>query len=208
MFERVGLLDLSKQSDPLEPSRMLGRSILSNEELVMRIISFVGALVAIAGCSSAPKTESGPPSPAQVPAVAPPQSAATAPAVAKDSVTLERERYVAEVRQEIAGKETLPASQVFKNIKMLTDVPAGRLLGIMNIGYGKSLGVSCTHCHTPGEWDKDDKTQKQTARDMSKMVATINNDLLKNIPNLKGPNAIVNCTTCHRGQVKPALNLP
>jgi hypothetical protein len=43
---------------------------------------------------------------------------------------------------------------------------------------------------------------------MSKMVATINNDLLESIPNLKGPNAIVNCTTCHRGQVKPALNLP
>ena len=77
----------------------------------------------------------------------------------------------------------------------------------MNIGYGKSLGVSCTHCHIAGEWEKEDKTQKQTARDMSKMAATINNDLLKNIPNLKGPNAIVNCTTCHRGQVKPALNL-
>ena len=173
----------------------------------MRIVSFIGVLALAAGCSSARKTESGSPSPVPSPTAAAPQSAA-APAAAKDSVTLERERYVAEVRQEIAGKENLPASQVFKNIKMLTDVPASRLLGIMNIGYGKSLGVSCTHCHTPGEWDKDDKTQKQTARDMSKMVATINNDLLKNIPNLKGPNAIVNCTTCHRGQVKPALNLP
>jgi hypothetical protein len=174
---------------------------------MMRIVSVIGVLVLAAGCSSARKTESGSPSPVPSPTAAAPQSAA-APAAAKDSVTLERERYVAEVRQEIAGKENLPASQVFKNIKMLTDVPASRLLGIMNIGYGKSLGVSCTHCHTPGEWDKDDKTQKQTARDMSKMVATINNDLLKNIPNLKGPNAIVNCTTCHRGQVKPALNLP
>jgi len=174
----------------------------------MRNVSFLGGvLVLVAGCTSARKTESARPSPVQSPAAAPPQSAGTALA-AKDSVTLERERYVAEVRQEIAGKETLPASQVFKNIKMLTDVPAARLLGIMNIGYGKSLGVSCTHCHTPGEWDREDKTQKQTARDMSKMVATINTELLKNIPNLKGPNSIVNCTTCHRGQVKPALNLP
>jgi hypothetical protein len=148
------------------------------------------------------------PSPAPTTGAAAPQPAGTAQAPATDSVTRERERYVAEVRQEIAGKENLPASQVFKNIKVLTDVPAARLLGIMNIGYGKSLGVSCTHCHTPGEWEREDKTQKQTARDMSKMVATINNDLLKNIPNLKGPNAIVNCTTCHRGQVKPALNLP
>jgi hypothetical protein len=162
----------------------------------------------VTGCSSARKTE------AISPSSAPTQTATSAPSpdpsppAARDSVTLERERYVAEVRQEIAGKESLPASQVFKNIKMLNDVPAARLLGIMNIGYGKSLGVSCTHCHTPGEWDREDKTQKQTARDMSTMVATINNDLLKNIPNLKGPNAIVNCTTCHRGQVKPGLNLP
>jgi photosynthetic reaction center cytochrome c subunit len=168
----------------------------------MRVKSFLGMLVIAAGCGRGRQTEPATPSPVQSPAVT------AAPAAAKDSVTLERERYVAEVRQEIAGKENLPASQVFKNIKMLTDVPAARLLGIMNIGYGKSLGVSCTHCHTPGEWDREDKTQKQTARDMSKMVATINNDLLKNIPNLKGPNAIVNCTTCHRGQVKPALNLP
>jgi hypothetical protein len=162
-----------------------------------------------AGCSSARTTASPSPVPAReaAPAGAPSNAAAQA-SPPKDSVTLERERYVAEVRQSIAGKETLPAPQVFKNIKMLTDVPAGRLLAIMNMGYGKSLGVSCTHCHVPGEWDREDKTQKQTARDMSRMAATINNDLLKNIPNLKGPNAIVNCTTCHRGQVTPALNLP
>jgi hypothetical protein len=164
--------------------------------------------VAAGACSGARRSESPQPAPAPTTtASTAPVASATAP-VEKDSVTLERDRYVAQVRQQIAGKETLPAQQVFKNIKMLTDVPAGRLLAIMNVGYGKSLGVSCTHCHVSGEWDKEDKTQKQTARDMSKMAATINNELLKNIPNLKGPNAIVNCTTCHRGQVKPALNLP
>jgi len=170
----------------------------------MRHLWTVVLLTALAGCGKAPSTQS--PSPTPTPAAS---TAAVAPAAPPmDSVTAERARYVAEVRKSIAGKETLPASQVFKNIKMLSDVPAGRLLAIMNIGYGKSLGVSCTHCHVAGEWEKEDKTQKQTARDMSKMAATINNDLLKNIPNLKGPDAIINCTTCHRGQVKPALNLP
>ena len=43
---------------------------------------------------------------------------------------------------------------------------------------------------------------------MIKMAGAINETYLKNIKNLKGPNPIVNCTTCHRGQVKPALNLP
>jgi len=172
---------------------------------------WIAMVLVIAACSSARSSESPSPAPSSAPVAATgatPASQSPSASPVKDSLTLERERYVAEVSQQIAGKETLPASQVFKNIKMLTDVPAGRLLAIMNVGYGKSLGVSCTHCHVAGEWEKEDKTQKQTARDMSKMVATINNDLLKNIPNLKGPNAIVNCTTCHRGQVKPALNLP
>jgi hypothetical protein len=40
------------------------------------------------------------------------------------------------------------------------------------------------------------------------MVGKINGEMLKNIKNLKSENPVVNCTTCHRGQVKPALNLP
>ena len=35
----------------------------------------------------------------------------------------------------IAGKEKLPASEVFKNVKLLGDIPAGRFLRIMDIGY-------------------------------------------------------------------------
>jgi len=173
--------------------------------------TWIAMVLGIAACSSARSSESPSPAPSSAPVAATgatPASQSPSASPVKDSLTLERERYVAEVRQQIAGKETLPASQVFKNIKMLTDVPAGRLLAVMNVGYGKSLGVSCTHCHVAGQWDSDEKTQKQTARDMSAMAARINNELLKSIPNLKGPNAIVNCTTCHRGQVKPALNLP
>jgi len=30
---------------------------------------------------------------------------------------------------------------------------------------------------------------------------------LKNIAGLKDRTPIINCTTCHRGQVKPALNM-
>jgi hypothetical protein len=115
---------------------------------------------------------------------------------------------LAELTKQIAGKENLPAEQVFKNIQVLKGIPAGRLLRIMELGYSRSLGVNCTHCHVVDQWDKDDKPTKPIAREMSKMVQTINNDLLKPIKNLKGPNPVVNCTTCHRGQIKPALNLP
>ena len=115
---------------------------------------------------------------------------------------------LAELTKQIAGKENQPAEQVFKNIQILKGIPAGRLLRIMELGYSRSLGVNCTHCHVVDQWDKDDKPTKPIAREMSKMVQTINNDLLKPIKNLKGPNSVVNCTTCHRGQIKPALNLP
>lgn len=108
---------------------------------------------------------------------------------------------------QIAGRENQPAEDVFKNIKILTGVPAGKLLRIMQIGYSRSLGVSCIHCHVPDQWEKDDKPAKQTARDMSKMAHTIIFDLLRNIDGLKDRTPLVNCTTCHRGQLKPALDM-
>lgn len=115
---------------------------------------------------------------------------------------------IAKLKEQIKGRENEPADQVFKNIQMLKTVPAGRLLAIMEMGYARSLGVNCTHCHVPDKWESEEKPTKQIARDMAAMVRTINVEMLKNIKNLKSENPIVNCTTCHRGQVKPALNLP
>jgi Photosynthetic reaction centre cytochrome C subunit len=115
---------------------------------------------------------------------------------------------LADLRKAIAGQENKPASEVFKNIQMLKTVPAARLLKVMELGYAKSLGVDCTHCHVAGQWEKEDKPTKQITRDMAAMVANINNEQLKKIKNLKSPEPVINCTTCHRGQTKPALNLP
>ena len=118
-----------------------------------------------------------------------------------------QQQAMEELRRQIAGKEQLPATEVFKNITLFTNAPAGRVLSVMEMGFARSLGVDCTHCHTPGAWEKEDKPAKQITREMSKMTSTINRELLKKIPNLKSENPIVNCTTCHRGQTKPALNL-
>jgi len=115
---------------------------------------------------------------------------------------------LADLRKSIAGKENEPAENVFKNIQLFKGMPAGRLLRVMELGYARSLGVTCTHCHIPGEWAKEDKPTKQIARDMAAMVSAINGQHLKQIKNLKGESPVVNCTTCHRGQIKPALNLP
>ncbi len=115
---------------------------------------------------------------------------------------------IAKLRAQIKGRENELAPAVFKNIQTMKNTPAGRLLAVMEMGFARSLGVNCTHCHVPDKWEAEDKTQKQTARDMSNMVTTINKDLLRNIKNLKSETPIVNCTTCHRGEIKPALNLP
>jgi len=92
---------------------------------------------------------------------------------------------LARLKEQIKGKEKEPAEKVFKNIQTMKTVPAGRLLAIMEFGYARSLGVNCTHCHTPEKWEAEDKNTKQIARQMSAMVGTINGELLKNIKNLK-----------------------
>lgn len=115
---------------------------------------------------------------------------------------------LANLREQIKGKENEPAEKVFKNVQVLKGVPAGRLLAIMNFGYSRALGVDCTHCHTPEKWESEEKQTKQIARGMKEMSDKINSDLLKNMKGLGGREAIVNCSTCHRGEVKPALNVP
>ena len=109
---------------------------------------------------------------------------------------------IVELRKSIVGKEDKPAEQVFKNIQVLKGVTAGRLLNIMERGYTRALGVRCDYCHVIGEWEKDDKETKQTARDMVRMNADINAEL-KKIKTIAADNPAVNCSTCHRGQPKP-----
>ena len=113
------------------------------------------------------------------------------------------------LRAEIAGKEKESAGSVFKNLELMGQMPAGRLLAVMEMGFARSLGVNCTHCHNPEAWDSDEKHAKLITRDMMKMVGKINNELLKTIEHIGGEDgqAVVNCTTCHRGQVVPGLNM-
>jgi len=123
----------------------------------------------------------------------------------RDSVTAaRRDSGAAGVLRSIAGRENLPAESVFKNIKILKGVPAGRLVNIMNMGFGRSLGVSCGFCHVPQKWDLDDKEEKNTARLMFAMVQTINRDFISKVPvDSGGPTPVVNCMTCHRGMPRP-----
>ncbi|MBK8305057.1 MAG: c-type cytochrome [Chloracidobacterium sp.] len=135
-------------------------------------------------------------------------SAQTNPTPTPVPAEFDQKAAIAKLREQIKGREKEPASTVFKNIQTMKDRPAGQLLAVMEFGYSRSLGVTCTHCHVPDKWESEDKPTKQVAREMSTMVGKINGEMLKGIKNLKSASPTINCTTCHRGQVVPALNLP
>jgi hypothetical protein len=103
--------------------------------------------------------------------------------------------------------EQEPAGDVFKNIQLNKAMEAGRLPGMMGF-WSNALGVTCKHCHIVDQWEKEDRPEKQIARDMVAMVGTINTDLLKKIKNLDSPEPRIGCWTCHRGKVIPEFFPP
>jgi len=111
---------------------------------------------------------------------------------------------LADLEKSIAGHENDPAETVFKNIQTFKGVPAGRVLKIMESGMNRSLGVGCNHCHEAGKWDADTE-KKRISREMSKMTAEIN--VRVHLIDGVGDDAAINCTTCHRGETTPALEL-
>jgi len=87
------------------------------------------------------------------------------------------------------------AGEKFKNIKVLNDMPADQLGKVMNI-FSASLGVKCSFCHVQGDFAKDDKREKQTARAMIRMTFDINKNSFNGRPQ-------VSCNTCHNGSEHP-----
>ena len=90
----------------------------------------------------------------------------------------------------------------------MAGMTAAQLLLTMEKGYSRPLGVTCTHCHIPGEWQSNEKKEKEAAKGMIQMTAKINGECSSRSRADTDHRPEVNCTTCHRGQVRPALRLP
>jgi hypothetical protein len=134
-----------------------------------------------------------------------PGAQAEAPTAGKAAaIAAENRRYVDELMKRIAGKEDRPAGEVFKNVTLMMDVPAGRLIQAMDQGFSRSLGVGCNECHTVSAWESDEKEHKRVARAMMTMVGTVNETLAK-VPEFadKDPKPSASCMMCHRGQLDP-----
>lgn len=116
-----------------------------------------------------------------------------------------RRNTVAQLLREIAGREQEPAGRVFRNVRLLKDVPAAELLRIMDEQYGRGLGWTCSNCHVPGRWASDEKKNKTLARGMQRLTDRINATDLPAMPEIGDAEFDkVSCVTCHRGQVHPA----
>jgi photosynthetic reaction center cytochrome c subunit len=95
------------------------------------------------------------------------------------------------------SREEQPAEKAFKNIKALTGMPAAQMLPVMHL-MRASLGVRCDFCHATEEdkFELDTKKEKETARQMIRMVLEINKN------NFEG-RSVVTCNTCHQGKEHP-----
>ncbi len=98
-----------------------------------------------------------------------------------------------------AGGLPKTASQQFKNIQVLKDIPADQLIPSMQF-ITASLGVDCEYCHVEHAMEKDDKKPKLFARHMMEMVMNINNESFEG-------QRWVTCYSCHRGSAKP-ISIP
>ena len=114
--------------------------------------------------------------------------------------------HVASIRNRIRGREKEPASEVFKNVQLpwFKPVAAENFLLIMDVGYSRALGVTCTHCHDELDFSSDAKRPKRAAREMARMHKQINEQLasMKELEQEPEERSI-NCMVCHQGRLDP-----
>ena len=180
----------------------------------MRSVRFAALSAVIASLSCSGSNASAPPAPTPAPspaAATPPAGRGGAPggggrgtpltaeqrAVRRDSIAALRAATVARLMTTIAGKEALPAGQVFKNVQLMKDVPAGRFLVQMDSVFGRGLSRNCTDCHLANDFASDSLQRKKTSRVMIDIVNAINTTELAKLGRARTPQ--INCVTCHRG---------
>ncbi len=98
------------------------------------------------------------------------------------------------------SESTLPAGEVYENVRVHGTIPANELRGVM-ASYTRALGVGCDHCHIAGDWASDENVLKELTRFMVEAERGMVADHLSG-------NDAVSCWTCHRGEATPQSNLP
>lgn len=97
-----------------------------------------------------------------------------------------------------AQRATAPrlAEEVYRNINALKGLPAAEVEPLMK-RFSRALGVDCAHCHVPDEWHLESKPAFGVARNMYRMVETLNGTALS-------ATGGVTCWSCHGGSRRPS----
>jgi hypothetical protein len=103
-----------------------------------------------------------------------------------------------------------PVNLEFKNLQVLPkNITADSLDKIMD-GFNASLKVDCKFCHVKNVkadtliFEKDDKPEKEIARNMMRMTMNINKNYFQfNEEATAAKIQAVTCYTCHKGQPIP-----
>ena len=110
-----------------------------------------------------------------------------------------------------AGRAQSPMPETFTNLQILPKtITRAELVPIMR-NFALHLGVRCEHCHagegndlSKFDFAADTKPTKATARQMLKMMNTLNTMLADIGTPAAAGQSKVTCFTCHRGTTKPA----
>jgi Photosynthetic reaction centre cytochrome C subunit len=182
-----------------------------------RVSRHIGLLLSLAAChhasaptpATSPTPQPAPPAAAQgagraggTPGRAggtPGRAGGRAPRISPESAAVLRKADVDKLMAKIKGSESLPAEDVFQDVRLLTGMTAQRFLQVMDVTYGGGLGMTCADCHQVANWA--DSTQAKTrARSMQEVTNTINTELLTKV--MPRPDQIT-CITCHQQQQSP-----
>ena len=163
-----------------------------------------GGVVAAAPAAQTPPAPGGAPGAPGAPG-GPPRRRVPPNPMQQDTV---RRAMVDSILATIAGRENEPAGTVFKNVKLLKDMPAGEFLRTMDTQYGRGLGWTCSNCHVAGKFDDDSRKNKRLARQMQAMQDYVNGTSLKGMKELDAEYDKATCVMCHKGSNEPKGTMP
>jgi hypothetical protein len=126
--------------------------------------------------------------------------------MAKDTLMLDREKYLSFLKDSLKGKESLHADSVFKNIQSLKGKSTEQLLSIMN-NWGHALGVTCKFCHDVNNWASEKSRNHLRTREMMVMNDRLNRELLANMKGFRQP-VTMGCISCHNEMKEPPHDGP
>ena len=112
---------------------------------------------------------------------------------------------VSVVAQQQAGRAGGAPAAPPKNLKVLA---ADAYIPFAMQMFGQALGVQCIYCHVEGDFASDANLKKDIARKMIGIVRQIDGSFPSSTGLFPAGYHEVDCTTCHRGSVKPETKPP